>query len=103
MWVVGRCCSRGGRRCRVDVKRVLEGLEWVKQCIVCGEECGIGMGITIYLRESLQSPKWLIPKVAQSQLPPSKKSEMYYVHFCVCPHTTRLKTEENRRRVVIEV
>ena len=24
---------------------------------------------------------------------PFKKSEMYYVHFCVCPHTTGSETE----------
>jgi hypothetical protein len=55
------------------------------------------VGMAIYLRESLQSPKWLILKVAQPQVPPSKKSETYYVRFCVCPHTTRLGTEEKRR------
>jgi len=33
-------------------------------------------------------------KVAQPQVPPSKKSETYYVHFCVCPHIMRLGTEE---------
>jgi len=44
------------------------------------------VGMAVYLRESLQSPKWLIPKVAQPQVPPSKKSETYYVRFCVSSH-----------------
>ena len=48
---------------------------------------------------TLKSLRWLIPEVAQPQVPPLKKSEMYYVRFCVCPHTTRLepKTEQSRR------
>ena len=56
-----------------------------------------GVGILISLRESLKSPKWLIPKVAQPQVPPSKKSEMYYVRFCVCPHTTGPETEKRQK------
>jgi len=64
--------------------------------VYSGKECVTGVGIGIYLRESLQSPRWQIPKVAQPQVPPSKKSETYYVRFCVCPHTTG---PENRREV----
>jgi hypothetical protein len=49
----------------------------------------------------LQSPRWLIPKVAQPQVPLSKKSETDEVRFCVCPHTTRLEIKRPRRRVVV--
>jgi hypothetical protein len=57
------------------------------------------MGNPIYLWKSLKSPKWLIPEVAQPQVPLSKNSETYYVRFCVCPHTTKLETETEVKRV----
>jgi hypothetical protein len=51
--------------------------------------------VNYYLtRESLKGPRWLIPKVAQPQVPLSEKSETYYVHFCVCPHTTGPEMEK---------
>ena len=56
-----------------------------------------GVGIPIYLRESLKGPKWLIPEVAQPQVPPSEKTETHYVRFCVCPHTTKPKIEVQRK------
>ena len=64
----------------------------------------MGVGMAIYLWESLQSPKWLILKVAQPQVPPSKKSETYYVRFCVCV-LTQQDWEQKRRegRVVVKV
>ena len=43
----------------------------------------------------LQSPRWLIPKVALPQVPLSKKSETGKAHFRVCPHTTT-SLEERR-------
>jgi hypothetical protein len=37
-------------------------------------------------------------KVAQPQVAPTKKkSEMYYVCFCVCSHTTGPETEERQK------
>jgi hypothetical protein len=45
----------------------------------------------------------LILKVAQPQVPLSKKLEMGKAHFCVCPHTTKLETRENKMRVVVTV
>jgi hypothetical protein len=45
------------------------------------------MGTTIYLWESLKSPRWLIPKVAQPQVPPSKKIRNVLCAFlCVPTH-----------------
>jgi hypothetical protein len=62
-----------------------------------GKECGMGVRTTIYLREQLQSPRWLMLKVAQPQVPPLKKSETYYVRFCVCPHTTGPEAEKRQK------
>jgi hypothetical protein len=45
----------------------------------------------------LQSLRWLLPQVAQPQVPVSKKSEMGKAHFRVCPHTTKLETKENKK------
>jgi hypothetical protein len=68
----------------------------MQQCM-SGKECGNSVRTAIYLRERLQSPGWQIPKVAQPQVPLSKKSETYYVHFCVCPHTTGPETEKRQK------
>ena len=77
----------------VHAERVRVTSERGKQCISVVVVVVDRVGITLYLRESLKGPKWLIPKVAQPQVPPSKKSETYYVRFCVCPHTKRIKNQ----------
>jgi hypothetical protein len=46
---------------------------------------------------------WLIPKMAQPQVPLSKKSETHKVSFHVCPHTTRLEGKKNEKRVVVVI
>jgi hypothetical protein len=61
------------------------------------------VGISIYLRESLKGPKWLIPEVPQPQVPPSKKSETYYVRFCVCPHKENQKTRWGKKSGVVGI
>ena len=55
------------------------------------------MGIGIYLRESLQSPRWQIPKVAQPQVPPLKNQKRTMC-ISVCAHTQRdQRTEEKQK------
>jgi len=51
--------------------------------------------------EVLLSPRWLLPEVAQPQVPLSKKSETDRVRFRVCPHTTKLENKRQRRVVVV--
>jgi len=46
---------------------VLRDLEGVNRVYMMVKSKEMGVGMAIYLRESLQSPKWLIPKVAQPQ------------------------------------
>ena len=67
-----------------------------------GKVCDSGGMICMYRLEQvprygmwLQSPRWLIPKVALPQVPLPKKSEMGEARFRVCPHTTT-SLEERR-------
>ena len=53
------------------------------------------MRISIYLRESLKSPKWLIPEVAQPQVPPSKK-------LCALTQQNRRSKRNERSGVKLE-
>jgi hypothetical protein len=46
--------------------RVPEVLSRCKQ-VYCGSSVWKQVGISIYLKESLKGPKWLIPEVAQPQ------------------------------------
>jgi hypothetical protein len=63
-------CSHGTH---VVSERVRETSSGVNKCIGGSSSVGTGVRISIYLRESLKSLKWLIPEVAQPQVPPSKK------------------------------
>ena len=88
-WCVDFCqwwcikLSRRQSRCMLwsPTEKVPEGQEWVKSVYNDGEELKTGVRTTIYLRESLQSLRWLIPKVAQPhhqrQYPPIYPANTY--------------------------
>jgi hypothetical protein len=61
------------------------------------------VGISIYLRESLKSPKWLIPEVAQPQVPFKKIRNILCAFLCVPSHKANQKQEKNKARVMMVI
>jgi len=74
------------------------------QAVYSGSSVCTGVGIPIYLRESLKGPKWLMPEVAQPQVPPSKKLRNILCAFlCVPSHKKIQKQKKNKARVVMMI
>jgi hypothetical protein len=78
------------------------GPEWVQAVYSVVVVC-VGLGIPIYLRESLKSPKWLIPEVAQPQVTPSKKIRNVLCAFLCVPSHKNQKRKKNKARVVMVI
>ena len=81
-------------------------LEWGKQVETGGKQVdmiagGEGqVGKATYLWMWLQSPRWLIPKVAQPQIPPSKSQKRAKL-VSVCALTQQVWEAGSERRVVV--
>jgi hypothetical protein len=54
------------------------------------------MGISIYLWKWLLGPRWLIPKVAQPQVPPFENRKRPNAFPCVPSHSKTRKRERSK-------